>query len=518
MDRFKTLLVIALGVHTGIFAQNYTSDAIRFSQQPNTAGTARMRALGGNHSAIGADASNITGNPAGLAMFSRSEISIGVQADNLNTNSNYLSTNNSAINSNNNLNNFSMVFGGSKGVKRNGWQPSTYAIGYNRNNSLFNNFSFRGTNNRSSIIDSFVETLNSWDGNTSDFLDSDQSFDAANRIAYSPEAMYYQLYMVNTLPGKNFPYEAIDASNPATSISQRGAFESTGKTSQWTFATSTSYNDKLYLGATIGIARLGYEFGYNYNEVLNGGQFINSLNVDQFLSVTGRGINVSTGVIYRPNNLIRLGATINTPTWYTISESFDQTGTVNVNPNNQNDIPTNLRPVSVATNDFDYELRTPWRASGGAAVFIGKKGFITADAEYVGYTGMRLTANTLSAADNNDFTNINKANINSDFKNVVNLRLGAEGRITNNISLRGGVALLADPYKIKYDNIDRNRTIVSAGAGYRNKKMFLDITGAYQPFTTAFTPYTLSNENDFGSAKIENKLSSVNVSFGVFFR
>ena len=91
-------------------AQDYSSDAFRFSQLINPAGSSRMKALGGDHSAIGADVSNISGNPAGLGLYTRSEFSVSAGLNSLETSTLYIGG--PIINDKNNfgLNNLAMVF------------------------------------------------------------------------------------------------------------------------------------------------------------------------------------------------------------------------------------------------------------------------------------------------------------------------------------------------------------------------------------------------------------------------
>jgi hypothetical protein len=70
---FVTFLVLA---SFPVVAQdnNYDALAKMFSTTAPT-GTARFQALGGNHSALGADVSSASGNPAGLGFYTRSEFS-----------------------------------------------------------------------------------------------------------------------------------------------------------------------------------------------------------------------------------------------------------------------------------------------------------------------------------------------------------------------------------------------------------------------------------------------------------
>lgn len=516
---FKTL-----GLSMVIFtanSQDYSGDAFRFSQLINPAGSSRMRALGGDHAAIGADVSNISGNPAGLGLYTRSEFSASAWLNSLQTSTSYIGSSINSDKSNFALNNIAIVFGGNSGNNskpnkyRGGWSSGNFGISYNRNSNLFNNFSFSGVNKRSSLADSYVEQVNGNSNNTTSFLDSKDQFNPNTRVAQSAEALYYQMYLIEP-SGSGTPYRRFDYTNPANGVRQEGNFQSEGKTSQWTFAYGANYNDKLYIGVSGGVANLNYDFVNTQTDEFGGGKFINSFTANQLLTVQGKGVNLSGGLIFRPNNLVRIGATIHSPTWYSISESYDQNISVSVNQSNTANIPKDLQSGSVAPYDFDYELRTPLRASVGMAVFLGKKGFITTDAEYVGYNNMKLTATTLSPTDNSAFTNDNKRYINQDYKNVVNLKVGAELR-TGNIHFRGGVAYLADPYKVKYDNIDRSRLVLSGGAGYKSNSFYLDLTGSYSANKSAFTPYTLKNDADYASAKIDSKNTNLSFTFGTYF-
>jgi hypothetical protein len=74
-------------------AQIYTYPSLgkQFSTSYST-GTARMQALGGASSALGADLSSLTGNPAGLGFYTRSEVNMSLAYTGIQTKSSYLST------------------------------------------------------------------------------------------------------------------------------------------------------------------------------------------------------------------------------------------------------------------------------------------------------------------------------------------------------------------------------------------------------------------------------------------
>jgi hypothetical protein len=71
-------------------AQIYTYPGLgkQFSTSYST-GTARMQALGGASSALGADLSALTGNPAGLGFYTRSEVNMSLAYTGIQTKSSY---------------------------------------------------------------------------------------------------------------------------------------------------------------------------------------------------------------------------------------------------------------------------------------------------------------------------------------------------------------------------------------------------------------------------------------------
>jgi hypothetical protein len=139
---------------------------------------------------------------------------------------------------------------------------------------------------------------------------------------------------------------------------------------------------------------------------------------------------------------------------------------------------------------------TPSRFTAGAAIFIPKKGFITADVELVNYSkattssfSEQLYSLTIDAS-----SEVNRP-VSARFKSVANLRIGAEYRIKK-FRLRGGYSIMADPYvrrptdRINYSLTDMNS--ITGGVGYRDAKFFVDLAvvntqgeGYYVPYAVA---------------------------------
>jgi hypothetical protein len=222
-----------------------------------------------------------------------------------------------------------------------------------------------------------------------------------------------------------------------------------------------NFNDRLYFGATIGIPILRYYEYSHYSEIKNDTavHYFRSMTYDQELQTTGTGINFKVGLIYRPANWVRIGASIHTPTYYGyMRDSWNSTMTGEL------DYGTNTS--SSPLGSFDYQLSTPFRAIGSVAFIIGNFGLISGEYEYVDYSQSRFYASSTSFSDVN-------TDIRNKYRTPLNLRFGTEWRIQNFL-LRGGFAYYGSPYQ---SGINTSEMYVgSFGLGYRVKHFFCDMS------------------------------------------
>ncbi len=505
-------LLLSAGAASAQTGDIYAGEAFRFSEIQQT-GTARFRGIGGNQAALGGDASNLFGNPAGLAFYNRSELSLSPSVNILSNDATYLGNNSLSNGTKFSVGQLGLIFaGGDNNGSR--WRRTTFGVGYNQNTNYFNEFSFQGRNNRSSFVDPILQ-----DANQRNVLGSqiDAEYNPNTNQATDLLAAAYQLFLVNGVPaGTNdsgAPFTRFDATRPRD---QRNTFSSTGSQSQWTFAYAGNLDDKLYLGANLGLATVRYNTDNVLTETIVNGQVFDTNAQRDRLTVRGNGFNLKIGAIYKLTPDIQIGATVATPTFMSIRETFNQSLSVVARDPN---LPLNNNSVDVQPSDFNYNITTPFRATGGATVFLGKGkiGFLTASAEYVGYGGLRAsTTDNGNAQSNTDFRNGVRNSVQSTYQSVVNVRGGAEVR-AGLFRVRAGVAYLPDPYVQKFDNIDRSRLLLSGGVGIRNERFFADVSGTYNTFKSAFTPYTLPNTADYGSAQVTNNSTNVTLSVGTFF-
>ncbi|MCK8490300.1 hypothetical protein M0L20_00470 [Spirosoma sp. RP8] len=504
-------------------AADYADDAFRFSDFSQS-GTARFRALGGNHTALGGDASNLSGNPAGLAFYNRSELNISPSFNLVNNQNSFLGGQTNSNGGKLNIGQLGVILAGSSNNSRR-WRRTAFGIGYSQSTNFYDKIDARGINRNtgSSLAQTYAN--NATAGNYSEAELSDDYDPASNTVSFT-EAGAYGLFLINPTDlgtnGSGPPYTALGR-DATRAKDQRATLNRSGTHSQWSLSYAGNLDDKLYIGGSIALTRLRYSSEYIFLETpVNGVDIANYSQTNRF-DVTGNGFTATLGLIYKIIPDLQIGATIMTPTFSSAREVFSQSLAVNLAPGSAISLrrPNQVNVTSPYDN-FDYSLQTPLRASGGATYFIGKGkiGFITASAEYVGYGGLRVrTSYFNSQQDNTDFKNDVRQVVQSSYQNVLNLRAGAEIR-AGLLRLRAGVGYLPSAYKLDLDRVaraDRDKLLLSAGLGVRNDRFFADLSGSYLTYNTGFTTYQLSNSADTPTVATSNRNTNVMLSFGVFF-
>jgi long-subunit fatty acid transport protein len=173
--------------------------------------------------------------------------------------------------------------------------------------------------------------------------------------------------------------------------------------------------------------------------------------------------------------------------------------------------------VKLTPNEFTYQLTTPFKLSGGAAYFFGKRGLLSLDLEYVNFPGMQVSSVELSAADNINFENKYNGQTKKNFQSALNLKLGTEIKLNANFNLRAGVATWGNSYAPTYDSIDRTVVQISGGVGFRTNQFYIDFTAYQRTSKEAFTPYTLKNMADYSSANLNLTSLQLMIGTGVYF-
>jgi hypothetical protein len=489
-------LALAVGQAGHAFAQG-ASDALRYSRL-QFGGPARTQGIGGANVALGADFGNLTSNPAGLGLFQKSEVHFAPGVGIGQSDSRIDGSTGPATNENKNsfhVGSAGVVFANRKADSEQGdWRGGALALGFTRL-ADFN----MGTNYQGSFgleKGSYLERLQPQaSAITAQNKAAFQSLDdqAASGRYTSDLGLAYGAYLANIRIVRPKADSIVVLRQQGTTLNQGELVTNSGSLSQFDIGYGASYRDRLYIGGAIGFVSSNFMQIRSLTESDNDpATHFQSLTSSTELRTKGSGFNARVGLIVRALDNLRFGASVQTPTFMRLTDTFSESlvGTFSATGTDRvpGDLPVGTGPkVSRPTNDYDYTLTTPFRANGGVALTLGKHGFVTGDVEYVGYQQARLH-NDPNRANGDDyaFTDEN-ADVQRLYQNTVNLRFGAEGRF-DVFRVRAGYARYGDPYKADTNN-ERAQNFYTAGLGLRQGSFFIDAAGVYSTFNQSYTPY-----------------------------
>ncbi len=465
------------------------ADAFRYTGTSIT-GTARFTSMSGAFGALGGDFSSLSTNPAGIGIYRSSEITFTPSVFTANTKSSFLGNKTSENKFNFNIGNAGIVLTNKlrKDEGTDGWKSWSFGFGYNRQDNYHTYSVFEGKNTDNSMLDYFAEKA----GN--------QNFADLNNFY---EYLAYYTFLINpdndTATTQYFP--AITEYGQT----QRMTKESRGSKGETVFSFGGNFNNKLYLGATMGITSLNYSEESTYEELTNSNVIdtLKSYAFQQNLTTDGNGINIKFGLIYRPTDFFRFGLAIHSPTWYTMHDDYK-------NYMDSKFIGGHSYSQESLDGSFDYEMTTPFKAMGSFGFVFGTFGILGADYEMTDYSSTRFNSST------NSFFDVNKT-IQAKYDVAHTFRIGTEWKYEN-ISFRGGFSYTTSPIKSTYttSGSDYSKIGYSAGIGMKEKNFFLDLGYLYTQSNQYFQPYTLSTESVPG---VKNDVSTHNftITCGVKF-
>ena len=469
-----------------IFGQN-ADDALRYAQT-NLIGTARFSSMGGAFGALGGDFSAIGINPAGLAIYRKSEFCISPSVFNIKSVATYNNSNREDFKLNFNLGNTGIVlanlmqpFGEPKG-----WISKNFSIGYNQINNFNNHITTEGENSKTSLLNVYLDQALNY-GNPKSPANLDPF---GNQLAYNT-------YLIDDTIGKGNYFSQIPASTPLT---QRKTISNQGSMGESFLAFAGNYNNKLFLGGSIGLNFITYKQLSNYEEIIktkNPNIKLDSYQLLEELKTTGYGINLKMGLIYKYTDWLRLAVAIHTPTYYKMSDSWNNSIQANFNSGFDT---TSKSPIG----NYDYSLYTPAKAIGSLSFVFNKYAILSTDYEIIDYSSARLSAKSENYFDQN-------ANIQNNLKPTGNLKIGAEWKL-NPFSIRSGFNYLGNPYK--NSSINGIRKNYSFGVGIREENYFLDFGYVLSEFSSI---HYLYDKNLVNPVNIENKSHNFLMTIGINF-
>jgi hypothetical protein len=430
--------------------------------------TARSAAIGGAFVSLGADLSSLYINPAGLGMYRSSDFSVtlGPSVSRV-TNSMLGEQSVSATRTAFTVNNFGAAFNLYEGT---GATTSfTLGIGYSR----LADYNYRSHMKIASGSGSILDVFEMQDANGSVANNTPDSWGA------------YLAGELNLLPAANVVAGDAQIVKNMDELSR-------GSAGEYTVGAGWNFNNKVYIGFSLGIVDIYQKREMTYSEDYSSNNATDPLrymDYTQYLKSVGTGFNIKTGVVYRPIPDLRIGLAFHSPTVATVHEYADYNMLVGYADGYEYEAFSNI------TEEYREDFYTPARLMTGVSYTFFDTGILAIDYERTFYNGIGVYGDEL-------YTQAQRIRFRDDVKYSFTgsdaLRVGAEVMATDYLALRFGYGCTRDGLKKRtIDNpigldlpVRRESSVFSAGLGMNIGPMTkLDVT--YSFLTAKMTDYDM---------------------------
>ena len=435
----KILLILLLAYSLSPIA--YSQDVQRFAER-GTIGSARYVGMGGAMTAIGGDPSAAMVNPAGLGLYRRSEISVSIDETIDNTqqvgsNDTYQRTRFAAPQ-------ISAIWAWGNSQKQRGLVYNNFMFSHNRLATFNRDIVVKGAG--MGMVPTICNITNDEGGVSEEFL-VNKPWDNVEIGWLS--ILGYEAYLIDPIENNKWK-PAVDFTDGSLSISE------TGTSDQYTLSWAGNISNQWYIGIGLNIPTINYTKHTSLRE--ENKQNSSSAELKSMFHVSGVGVSGSFGLIYRPIQALRIGASLQTPT--ILSLSRQSTGDMYSTIAGQK-----YEVLTPESGVMDIDIASPLRTSVSVAGQLGKIGLIAVQYDY---------------AHSNEMEDIHT------------LRMGAEAQVTRGLFLNAGYVyessfMKEDPkWLLGYNEIrtdmDYRYTAAtqyaSAGIGYRSDVVVAQL--AYQ--------------------------------------
>lgn len=452
-------------------AQNtYINDRLTGTQ--DIIGSARYVGMGGALGALGADLSSMSFNPAGIALYRKSDISLTFGG----------MWNKERIEEENRGKGTFDQMGFVYAVKTGSADCPFFNVGFNYQKKANFHYNYYAPFNLNGLsqMDQLAELV-------SYGYDTD----------YNLPGIAVDNNYLTPIYDPNDPTKVERYINKYSGEKARLAHHSAGSQNAFDINFSANIRDRGYVGLTIGAENISYKGWSTYYEECG---YTNEH--DQYLygdyslyndfKINGYGINVKLGGIVRPiaDSPFRVGFAFETPTWYRMKNStyFDLSDHVE-------DSRTDTRE-----SYLEYTITTPWKVRLSMGSTVGTSFAWGVDYEFSNHAATKMGYPDYDAWDygSSSFSNDKDLAMNKYTKSMLRgqhtIKAGVEFRPISAFAIRLGYNYISTPYKeyIAYDqfNIDSwamnyetgtsymrpdVTNIITFGLGYKFKKFYIDL-------------------------------------------
>ena len=352
----KILLILLLAYSLSPIA--YSQDVQRFAER-GTIGSARYVGMGGAMTAIGGDPSAAMINPAGLGLYRRSEISVSIDETIDNTqqvgsNDTYQRTRFAAPQ-------ISAIWAWGNSQKQRGLVYNNFMFSLNRLANFNRDIVVKGAG--MGMVPTICNITNDEGGVSEEFL-VNKPWDNVEIGWLS--ILGYEAYLIDPIENNKWK-PAVDFTDGSLSISE------TGTSDQYTISWAGNISNQWYIGIGLNIPTINYTKHTSLRE--ENKQNSSAAELKSMFHVSGVGVSGSFGLIYRPIQALRIGASLQTPTILRISRQ--STGDMYSTIAGQK-----YEVLTPESGVMDIDIASPLRTSVSVAGQLGKIGLIAVQYDY----------------------------------------------------------------------------------------------------------------------------------------
>ena len=487
MKRTITISIL-LAVTTLAMAQSaaplsYMYDAFSYGSN-NYYGTARSIALANAMTAVGGDMGSVNINPAGsaVATYGQFVISPGLTLSTMSSSYSALgnspaSGSNSDRNANVNLPNIAVSIISETG-RASGVRNHAFGITVNQSQNYNMYFLAGGQNSYTSLLAEYARAADGFSHDALNDYDTGVSWDLVSGY----RGRLFGGIGDNHYAGNNerdmYDFFAIPAA-----LRQTYSVTVAGTKTDLVFNYGLNVSDRFFFGVNLGmpILKQSYLEAY-YESPLNGYENFyiclpdrDGYDVDTYYTgssykfnkaVSGTGIYAKVGVIFLPVTNLRIGAAIQSPTLFSVTETMRYSAASNYENASCN--ASSVSPV----DEWSFNMRSPFSFNVGAAYTFGQRGFLSVDYELTDYSTIRMSelGQIGYNSESDYFYMVNQTS--SRFGGCSHsMRVGGEFKVNPAISIRAGYSFTTSPEKYYTDATD-SRIKVTADDFYYNMPMW----------------------------------------------
>lgn len=501
-------------------------------------GTSRFVAMGGALGALGGDISVMSTNPAGTAMYRRSDASISIGG--LFTEKGALDHDRSrmSLDQGGALITFDMNNPSGKGL-----QFVNFGVNYQKKRNYFSNQRtdiqhLDGKMGQSWQIASLCNEA--WDNNyygtladmSASVFNSPRSVGILSEKYYDRDGNFLGSELLDVDdPNYLSPHDEknVDLVNYEGFGADKAYYEKAtqGANVQVDLNVSLNLSDQLFFGASVGVYDIDYKRESFYQEL---GMDGNAYDWSNVYKTTGDGFDVKLGFICRPieDSPFRFGVTVHTPIWYRMTDS--NSAELWYTPKDAAEYMVGFH----SNDEYDYNFRTPWKFGLSLGHTIGTNFAIGAEYEYQDLGTAKYTS--IDDQDEVYFRNINQITKQT-LRGQHTLKVGAEFKPIDEFAIRLGYNFVSSPFKsdayrtIGYDGVYSETDYTNwgpinrftVGLGYRYKGGYFDVAYQYQMQKGDFYAFRDNYFDDnavlhtLQSTKIDNNRSQLMATLGFRF-